>query len=836
VQLGGLSAALQAVYLVVVGDAGALLMATVGRVLVLATLLAVGVVQAETRLTTADYARAEQFMPYNTEPLVFGAVDTVTWLPSGRFWYSTRTHAGTTLCLVDPVRGSRRTVFEQSKLTSLSPGIGGQDDGSRTDLDNFEISDDERTVRFQAGTSRWQCNANGSTCQRIEQRRSGFVSSPDGKWEAFVRDYNLWLRDRASGKETQLTADGVPDFGYAVDNSARRYATRPPSVLWSPDSRRIATFQLDERGVGEMYSIAIARGHPDLVAWKYPLAGDVVLPQVHRVIIDVAARKILRLKMPQDAVRSASWSGLAHPVSGKLEAQWSADGVHLAFISVSRDYRHVWLRLADAATGDVREVLEERSPAFYEAALSFWHTLRADSTPNWRYLSATGEIIWYSSRDKWSHLYLYDLATGQLKTRITSGAWNVVTLLHVDERRRLLYFLAVGREPGRNPYFEHLYRVRMDGSNMTSLTPENFAHNVSMSPSADYFVDMQSRADVGPVTLLKDSNGRVVRKLEEADISQLAALGWRPPVTITTKARDGTTDLYGLMFKPSSLDESRRYPIINAIYSSPLLGSVRPNARSAQWGAFATTYGALADAHSLAELGFIVVMIDGLGTPLRSTTFHEFTYGKYGDASIPDQVAGMRELARRFSWIDIGRAGIYGASGGGYSAARAMFTNPEVFKVGTAISGNHDLRSYSDNYVEKFMGPLVQGSTGGSNYDHESNMDLAKNLQGRLLLVHGMMDDNVLPQHTLLLADALIDANKDFDLLMLPRQVHRIADGGAVGRYVVRRNWDHFVRYLMGAEPPAEYRMCTPAEMLQLGEQCSGRAQLMTRKTAATLH
>ncbi len=808
-------------------------MGAVARALALATLLLAGEAQAA-RVTLANYARAEQFMPYNTEPLVFNAVDTVTWLPSGKFWYRTRTHAGVTLRLVDPVRGLQRKVFEQSKVTAALPAMGGQYEGRDIEFDGFELSADERTVTFQAGPHVWQCDMNGEACRKLAPRESAAMRSPDGNREVFVRDYNLWVRDLSSGKETQLTADGEHDFGYAIENSAKRYETRPPSILWSPDSKRIATFQLDQRGVGNMYSVAIARGHPKLDAWKYPLAGDAVVPMAHRVVIDVHKGAVVRLKMPPDSVRSASWYGLAHPLSGKLEAQWSANGTHLAFISVSRDYRQVWLRLADAVTGQVRDVLEERSPTFYEATLSFWHALRADSAPNWRYLPATGEIIWYSSRDHWSHLYLYDLATGKLKTRITSGAWNVVTLLHVDERRRLLYLLAVGREPGRNPYFEHLYRVRMDGSNLTPLTPENFAHGISMAPSGDYFVDIQSRSDVAPLALLRDSNGRVLQNLEKADVSQLAEMGWQPPVTVTVKARDGATDLHGLMFKPSNLDETHRYPIVNAIYSGPVLGSVVPNVRSPQWGAFATTYGVLADAQSLAELGFIVVMIDGLGTPLRSTTFHEATYGNYGDASIPDQIAAMKQLAQRFSWIDLDRAGIYGVSGGGYSAARAMLTNPEFFKVGVSISGNHDVASYGDTYAEKFMGPLERDPKGISNYDRQSNMDLAKNLRGRLLLVHGMMDDNVLPQHTLLLASALIEANKDFDLLMLPHQTHRVADGAA-GRYLVRRNWDYFVRYLMGAEPPPGYRMCTPAEGLQLGEQCSGRPQLITRKAPATL-
>jgi dipeptidyl aminopeptidase/acylaminoacyl peptidase len=467
---------------------------------------------------------------------------------------------------------------------------------------------------------------------------------------------------------------------------------------------------------------------------------------------------------------------------------------------MSRDHKRATLRIADAATGAVRIILEEEESTFYESAATAGHALSEKVLGNWRLLDESNEVIWYSARDGWNHLYLYDLSTGNLKRQITSGRWNIVKLSQVDEAGRRLYFQAVGRERDSNPYFEDLYSIGMDGKNLTHLTPEDATHDVTMSPTSGYFLDSYSTPEAPPVSVLRDRDGELVLPLETTDISALTAKGWKPPIPITVKARDGVTDLYGLMFTPSTLDENGKYPIINAIYPGPQIGSTFGKVAS-----FVTSYG-LGDPQSLAELGFVVVMIDGMGTPLRSREFGEATYGDYADSTLPDQIAGMRELARGHPWIDLDRAGIYGLSGGGYAAARAMFAYPEFFSVGVAMSGNHDPSLYMDEFSEKYVGLLDQDGEGLANYADQSNIGLAGNLEGRLLLVHGTMDDNVPPYHTLLLVDALIKENKDFDLLMLPNQRHN-AVAGASGRYLVRRYWDYFVRYLLGAEPPREYQM-----------------------------
>ncbi|MGZ8415283.1 MAG: prolyl oligopeptidase family serine peptidase, partial [Gemmatirosa sp.] len=399
-------------------------------------------------------------------------------------------------------------------------------------------------------------------------------------------------------------------------------------------------------------------------------------------------------------------------------------------------------------------------------------------------------------RDNWIHLYLYDLASGRLKNRITTGDGNVATIVRVDEKARQIYFLGQGKEAGRDPYFQHLYRIGFDGRGQTLLTPEDANHVVSMSPDGRHFVDTYSTPTTPPVTVLRDAAGKVVQTLERADVSRLVASGWKAPTPVRLKARDGATDIYGLMFTPSTLDSTRKYPIVNYIYPGPQSGSVGSRSFSPARG----------DHQALAELGFVVVAIDGMGTPGRSKAFADAYYGRMGDNTLPDQIAGMRELARRYRFIDLDKAGIWGHSGGGFATAAAMFRHPEFFKVGIAESGNHDNRNYEDDWGERYQGLLAKNGN-GDNYADEANQTHAAKLQGKLFLIHGEMDDNVPPYNTQLVVDALVKAGKDFDLLMLPHARHGY---GADNSYVMRRRWDYFVRHLQGAEPPKEYPLGAP--------------------------
>jgi dipeptidyl aminopeptidase/acylaminoacyl peptidase len=581
-----------------------------------------------------------------------------------------------------------------------------------------------------------------------------------------------------------LTTDGVKDFGYATNNAGWVHSDRPV-LTWSPDSRKIATFQHDGRGVSEMALVATNVGAPRYDIWRYPFPGDSVIFRIHRVVIDMSgpSPRIVRLQMPPDQHRSTVSDHVACG-SGICDLQWYPDGSHVAFASVSRDHKDVWFRVANAQTGAVRTLFHERSPTQFGDA---------SANENWRVLPASNEVIWWSQKDNWIHLYLHDLASGALKNRITIGDGNVDQIEHVDERARVIYFSGMGKEPGRDPYFRHFYRIGFDGRGQTLLTPENADHATSVAPNGRHFVDTYSTPTTPPVTVLRDMNGRVIVTLERADIARLLATGWKPPTPVTVKARDGRTDLYGLMFTPTTLDSTKKYPIVNYIYPGPQSGSVGSRSFSPARG----------DHQALAELGFVVVAIDGMGTPGRSKAFHDAYYGNMGDNTIPDQVAGMRELARRYSWIDIDRAGIWGHSGGGFATAAAMFHFPDFFKVGVARSGNHDNRNYEDDWGERYQGMLVK-TNGSDNYADEANQTHAKNLKGKLLLAHGAMDDNVPPSNTMLVVDALIKANKDFDLVMIPNAGHGF---GAASNYMMRRRWDYFVRWLQDREPPKDYEI-----------------------------
>jgi len=747
-------------------------------------------------------------MNYNTTPLVFRSSVQATWLPDERMWYRVVTAEGSEFILVDPTRGTREPAFDHARLAAaLSKAAGSPYDGAHLPQ-SLALSPDAQSISVTAGSNRWKCDRQGNACAADSSPAAdapaggrgggrggrggrggaagGGAQSPDGKSTVMIRDNNLWVRD-AGGKETQLTTDGIKDFGYATDNAGWTSSERP-IVLWSPDSKKIATFQQDQRGVGEMYLVSTTVGHPTLRAWKYPLPGDPVVTTIQRVIVDVAAGKVIRLQMPPDQHRSTLCDDIT--CSGSLDMQWNADGTQLAFVSTSRDHKEEHLQIADAATGAVHEVLHEKVSTFFESG---------NGRINWHYLPSTNEAIWFSEGDNWGQLYLYDLSgVNKLKNQITSGEGNVTQIVKVDEQARVVYFLGVGKEKGRDPYFIHFYSVGFDGRNQKLLTPDDGNHGVSLSPSGKYFVDTYSKPDVPPAIALRDIDGKLVTPLEKADISKLLATGWKPPQPITVKARDGVTDIYGLMYKPTNLDPSRKYPIINHIYPGPQTGSV--GSRN-----FSTGRG---DAQALAELGFIVVEIDGMGTPWRSKKFHEAYFGDMGDNTLPDQVSGMRDLGKRYPWIDLDRVGIYGHSGGGYATAGAMFHYPDFFKVGIAESGNHDNREYEDDWAEKWQGLLEKTPDGKTNYDSQANQNFAKDLKGHLMLAHGTMDNNVPPYNTLLVVAELIKANKDFDLVLFPNRPHGY---GPDANYMMRKRWDYFVRYLLGAEPPKEYEFHAPA-------------------------
>lgn len=685
-------------------------------------------------LTTADYARAEAMLGYNTSPLVDRAGVRATWLPDGRFWYMVLTPTGREYVLFNPATGERKTDTDAAKLGITFP-------------------------------------------TQNQNRNFNEVISPDGKKAVFIRDWNLWVRDIETKKETQLTKDGVENFGYATDNSGWRKSDRPV-LLWSPDSKKIATFQQDQRHVSDMYLVTTNVGAPKLQAWKYPLPQDKEIIKIHRVIIEVDTAKVIRLKLPPDDRRGTLCDEIN--CSGAFDDnEWNADASKLAFVSSTRDHKQANLRIADAATGEITNILEEKVATQYESG---------QGAINWRYLAASNEFIWYSERDDWGHLYLYD-GSGKIKNQITKGDFVVTRMLKVDTQNRVIYFEANGREAGRDPYFTHFYRINFDGSNLQLLTPDDGNHQIDLSADGKYFIDYSSKPDVPSTVYLRDMTGKTIATLEKTDISRLTATGWKPPTPIKVKSRDGKWDLYGLMFTPTKMVKSRKYPIVNYIYPGPTGGGVGSRSFSP----------ARSDHQALAELGFIVVVIDGTCNPDRSKSFHDACYGNMADNTIEDQIAGIKELAKKHTFMDLTRVGIWGHSGGGFATADAMFNHGDFYKVGVSQSGNHDNRNYEDDWGERYIGLLK-----GDNYEKQANQLYAKNLKGKLLLAHGGLDDNVPPYNTYLVVDALIKANKDFDLIIYPNARHGYA---ADNWYMTRRRWDYFVKHLAGMTPPTEYEL-----------------------------
>ena len=727
-------------------------------VVFLAATFAAPTAAQSTRLTSADYDRAAKFLAQNVTGLVVGGAVNPVWLGDGRFWYRNTTLSGSEIVVIDPRTRARQTCPAQTTECA----------GARI-------------------TTESPANANGRGGGGGRGRGGGgptsssgapLAMSPDGKRGAFVRDWNLWVRDIATGQEKALTTDGTKYFGYATDNAGWSTSDRA-MVSWSPDSRRIATQQQDERKVGEMYLVPTVVGHPQLRVSKFPLPGDSVMAMLHRVVVDVEAASVTRLQMPPDYHRGTLGDDIRMG-----DYVWSPDGRRLAIASVARDHKRAWLSVADVGTGAVRKVYEETVATQYE------------SRAQWQVLWATNEFIWYSERDNWGQLYLYDLNAGTLKRKITTGEGPVMSIVRIDTAARTVWFTAQGRESGQDPYFRHLYRISLDGTHTVSLTPDDGDHTAQLSPDARYVIDTYSKPDVPPVVTLRDAaTGAQIMALEKADISRLVATGWKPPIPIKMKAHDGKTDIYGLMFVPTTLDPSKKYPVVNNVYPGPQTGSTGSR----------TFTPARGDRQALAELGFVVVTIDGMGTPGRSKAFQDSYYGAMGrDNTIPDQIAGMQELATRYPYIDLSRAGIWGHSGGGFATTTAMFRFPDFFKAGIAESGNHDQRENEDDWGERYQGLVVRNADGTDSYDVEANQNFAKNLKGHLFLAHGTMDTNVPPYQTMLIADALIKANKDFDLLMIPNSNHGY---GAASNYMMRRRWDFFVKWLIGAEPPKEHEL-----------------------------
>lgn len=763
------------------------------------------------RVSESDYARAERFLAWNKDRYIRNADLQPHWIgDSDQFWYVRATPADDKeFVLVDAPTGEARLAFDHGRIASaLSMVLNEEVKPGKLPFATFRFGKDRRSIVFDLAKQRWVCEIDGSRCSAgAPELMPGEIQSPDGRWAAQIRDHNILVRALPNGRAFKLTQDGVQHHGYGglpgqsthAIGDVRRQEVQWPQVVWSPDSRYLLTYRLDEREVEDLHLVQSVPEdgtlRPKLYSYRFALAGDLHVPTWQPVVLDVTHRRQISLKTAPIVC------GPIAPVE-KRDLWWSSDGRAIYFLVRDRYSKVVSLDRADRVSGKVTRVLTEKSDTIV-------HTTAGSvfDRPLTRILS-DGSVIWYSQRDGWGHLYYYS-ASGERHHRITQGEWSVRDIARIDEHARKIYFLASGREVGADPYEQRLYAITFEGTQLQLLTPEeadhqwprvpqkgaqaipgNEAETNQFSPSGRFFVDGYSRPDLPPIWVLRAADGTLIRTLEQADISRLRAGGYIPVEPFRVTAADGKTALYGNLFRPSTFDPSRRYPVIDASYPGPQAIRTGKSFSSALFHRF--------EAQSLAELGFIVVTIDGRGTPNRSKAFLNHSYGRLDKASdLDDHIAAIRELASRYPYLDLNQVGIDGVSAGGFLAALALLKYSNFYKVAVSAEGNHDQRGYLAAWGETYIGPLTEEA-----YLASSTPSLAHQLNGKLLLIHGELDDNVPPASTLRLADALIKANKDFDLLIIPNADHTAF---FTSPYLIRRKWDYFVRHLMGAEPPVNY-------------------------------
>jgi dipeptidyl aminopeptidase/acylaminoacyl peptidase len=621
--------------------------------------------------------------------------------------------------------------------------------------------------------------------------------SPDGQTILFAKDMNLYRMSRADFEkakknekdstivETQLTQDGQPDFGYGIPwnmlntdtlcNGSRRGVWG----VWSPDSKHFALTVTDNRKVKPLWVInAMAQPRPTLETYKYHMPGEAEAPIEHLYVFNLTdnSRQEIKVDAYKDQTLDLQRKPLLQKDRDKEERPmiWAGDNTHFYLTRLSRDLHRIDVCSYTLGQDSIVPLIEERMNTYQE-------------TRPLGVVKGGNELIQWSERDGWAHLYLYD-GKGNLKNRITHGPWHVEEVLKIDEATRTIYFTANGREADENPYYEHLYRVGFDGSGLKLLTEGDYFHRVEVDDDARYVVDNFSRVNTIPCAVLKDNTGKQVMNLQESDFSQLLAAGYRFPEPFKVKAADGVTDLYGVMFKPFDFDSTKVYPIIDYVYPGPQVEAVNyPFTRMS------------VRTDRLAQAGFIVITVGQRGGhPSRSKWYHNYGYGNMRDYPLADHKYAIEQLANRYSYIDIDRVGIHGHSGGGFMSTAAMCQYPDFFKVAVSCAGNHDNNIYNRWWSETHHGVKeVVDEKGDTTFVYKiaTNPQIAGNLKGHLLLVHGDIDDNVHPANTLRVADALIRAGKRFDMLMLPQQRHHFGD---MDEYFYWRMVDYFSEYLGG--------------------------------------
>ncbi len=785
----------------------------------------------------ADYRLAARFSPPRMKKMVFDTAVAAHWLKhSQRFWYSFETTDGKIFMIVDPVKKTKVPLFDNVEMAAMLTELTKDPyDAKHLPIEKIKFIKQDTAIRFDVESSQEEKAKEKDRKDEEEKSQDKDKEKPknkvfhfeytlaDGKirilkdyeedpekpdWAnispdeniiVFAREHNLFWMDRAHYEkyledkeaedieEHQLTKDGEKYYSYArtrrgqsnVDEEKNRDKRQPVSITWSPDSKKFAMIRSDERKVKDLWVInASDQPRPTLEPYKYAMPGEENLPQREILIFDIPSRE----KIKVDSARFKDQYVSLFTAPGKPSARdddhhppiWlSGTTDKLYFSRTSRDLHRVDICIADTATGESRTLIEERLNTYVEF-------LTPGLVKNGR------EIIHWSERDGWGHFYLFD-DEGNLKNQITSGPFHCDNIAGIDEENRVLYFNACGREEGEDPYYMHVYRVNFDGTGLKLLNPGNFNHHVSMNDSRRYFVDNFSRVNTVPEAVLRDHQGNQLMELETADLSLLMQAGYQFPEPFTVKADDGVTDLYGVMYKPFSFDNTKKYPIIAYVYPGPQTESVPKS--------FAVSRGL----SGLAQFGFAVVAVGNRGGhPDRSKWYHNYGYGDLRDYGLADKKTAIEQLAVRHPFIDIDKVGIFGHSGGGFMSTAAMLVYPDFFKVAVSSSGNHENSIYNNWWSEKHHGVKEVEDEEGNitfEYDIEKNSELAANLKGHLLLTTGDIDNNVHPANTFRMAQALIKANKRFDFFVFPGQRHGYGD---MSDYWFWIRADYFCKHLIG--------------------------------------
>ena len=734
-------------------------------------------------ITKADYERGDN-LRRQLEGLVYKTSIQPNWIEDiPVFWYRNDLRDGAKeFILVEADRGLRKTAFDHQKLAeALSKASQQAYSADKLPFDTITFTNDGNAIEFSADGSKWLCDLKTYECTKTgvaeesprpsRRGRSRFgrggrpggprggggrmgqrsSTSPDGKWEAFAQDYNLYIRSVETQEEIALTDDGTEQLYYEG------------RVSWSPDSKKLITNitkPAEERLVHYVESSPQDQVQPKHSTIGYAKPGDEI-PISKPRLFDIENKKQIDVN---DAL-------FPHPYYGTEDWHWKPDSIAFYFYYNQRGHQLVRLIEINAQTGNTRVVIDEPSETFIDYA----------GKKYLQYLDDTNEVIWASERDGWNHLYLIDLQTGQVKNTITDGQWLWRRVDRVDEENRQIWFQGSSYYKDQDPYFIHYFRVNFDGTGLAALTEGNGTHSIEYSPNGEYYIDTYSRVDMPPVhELRKTSDGSLVCELERADASDLLATGWQMPEPFVAMSRDERFEIWGVIFRPMNFDPNKKYPVIEDIYAGPQ-DSFVPK----RWSDF---HGQ----QSLAELGFILVKIDGMGTSNRCRDFHHFCAKNLGDAGLPDRIKWMKKAAEKYPYIDISRVGVFGTSAGGQSSTGAVLFYPEFYDVAVSSCGCHDNRMDKIWWNELWMGYPV-----GPHYEEQSNVTNAHKLQGKMLLIVGEMDQNVDPSSTMQVVNALIKANKDFDLLVLPGMGH-----SAGGDYGERKRRDFFVKHLLGEETP----------------------------------